>query len=233
MIDIGSTKFLVDVPSLPPNEFETYSTSLFDEWERVVERTLILPDYSISLEIEEGSIKGKGKIAVALGALYIGIGTYGDFISGLKTISEQVSYVSDSLIDNVRTPFDCKNANVKKSGGQLSRLRRLFENVQQGLITIDEAMKEATNLLGDNIIDAPGFVDELRVQLEKAPRHPVQLALSDESWDECSPISSSETTSPSRKTRQKPLPPSIPQRYRIEIWRDSKKDKKKIKVSTL
>jgi len=74
------------VPSLPPQDFESYSTNLFDEWEKSVERTLILPDYSISLEVEEGSIKGGGKIAVALSAPYFGIGNYGSFISGLETI---------------------------------------------------------------------------------------------------------------------------------------------------
>lgn len=52
MIEIGSTNFLINVPSLPRDEFEQYSTSLFDEWDKVVEENLVFPDYSISLEIE-------------------------------------------------------------------------------------------------------------------------------------------------------------------------------------
>ena len=74
MIDIGSTNFIIKVPNLPRDKFEQYSSTLFDEWDTIVERKLIVSDYSISLEIEEGSIKGKGKIAISLGALYFGIG---------------------------------------------------------------------------------------------------------------------------------------------------------------
>lgn len=47
MIDIGATDFLINVPSLPRDEFKRYSTNLFDAWDSRVEQTLILPDYSI------------------------------------------------------------------------------------------------------------------------------------------------------------------------------------------
>jgi len=74
MINIGTTDFFIGVPCMPRNEFEMYSTRLFDEWEAQVDKTLTLSDYSIALELEEGSVKGVGKIAACLGALYIGIG---------------------------------------------------------------------------------------------------------------------------------------------------------------
>ena len=76
MIYLGGTDFYIDVPSLPRHEFEQYSTKLFDEWEAYVENALKIPDYSLALEVEEGSIKGSAKIAAALGAIYIGIGQY-------------------------------------------------------------------------------------------------------------------------------------------------------------
>lgn len=49
MIDIGSTDFLIAVPSLAGDEFESYSSRLFDTWDEYVEKSLKLPDYSISL----------------------------------------------------------------------------------------------------------------------------------------------------------------------------------------
>ncbi|MDA1343325.1 MAG: hypothetical protein O2966_05565 [Proteobacteria bacterium] len=139
MIGIGSANFLIKVPSLPEDEFERYSTKLFDEWDRVVEQTLDLPDYSLSLEIEEGSIKGRGKIAVALGALgalgvlYAGIGNYGDFISGLEAIRRQASYANDALFESAKYSINCSNLSgtMKKNGCALSRLHRLFDNVQK------------------------------------------------------------------------------------------------------
>lgn len=231
MIDIGSTSFLIKVPSLPRKEFERYSTNLFDAWERSVEQTLILPDYSISLEVEEGSIKGGGKIAVALGALYFGIGNYGSFISGLETIRGQVSYVTNALFESARSPFGCSNVNAKarKSGGALSRLHSLFDKVQRGVITADEAMTEAKYLFGKEGEEVPDFIGELRHQFENAPRYPEQLSLVDEEWDECE----EEPTQGIKRIPQKPRPKPIPQQYRIEIWRESKKDKKHVKLIKL
>ena len=235
MIDIGSTNFLINVPSLPRDEFERYSTSLFDEWDKTVEKNLIFPDYSISLEIEEGSIKGGGRIAVALGALYFGIGNYGDFISGLKTIGEQVSYVNSVLFENARAPFGCSNVNakVRKSGGAIARLHGLFDRVQRGLLTTDEAMLEAITIFGKDGNDTPDFIQELRQQLERAPRHPVQLSLADDEWEKCNDDSDFDTKSPTRTPRPKPPQALISQHYRIEIWRESKKDKKRVKVTEL
>ena len=73
MFDLGTTEFYIAVPSMPKREFERYSTRLFDEWDEYVDRTLTLPDYSLVLEVEEGSVNGVGKIAIYLGALYMGI----------------------------------------------------------------------------------------------------------------------------------------------------------------
>ncbi|MDT8385470.1 MAG: hypothetical protein RRB22_13770 [Gammaproteobacteria bacterium] len=233
MIDIGSTNFLIKVPSLPREEFERYSTNLFDEWERSVERTLILPDYSISLDVEEGSIKGGGKIAIALGALYLGIGQYGDFISGLETICGQVSYVSNALFESARSPFGGSNVNAKsrRSGGALSRLHTLFDKVQRGVLTTNEAMIEARNLFGKEGDENPEFICELQDQFEDAPRYPEQLSLISEEWVECGEQPIEDKKKIPQKPQPKPIP--LPQQYRVEIWRESKKDKKHVKVTKL
>ncbi|MDE1943419.1 MAG: hypothetical protein KGI47_09780 [Betaproteobacteria bacterium] len=105
MIDIGTTDFYIDVPSMAKNEFEKYSVRLFDEWEEFIKTGLMLPDYRLALEVEEGSVKGVGRIAVALYALYLGIGNYGSFISGLQTIHDQVNAVGDYLANQAVVPF--------------------------------------------------------------------------------------------------------------------------------
>jgi len=91
MIDLGGTDLYIDVPSLPRQEFERYSTNLFDEWESYIGKVLKIPDYALVLEIEEGSIKVNAKIAAYLYAIYIGIGQYGSFMSGTQTIQGQIS----------------------------------------------------------------------------------------------------------------------------------------------
>ncbi|MFA5940270.1 MAG: hypothetical protein WC809_13010, partial [Sinimarinibacterium sp.] len=91
MLDVGSTDFNLIIPGVDPGELESLSTSLFDRWEAYVDQSLALPDYSLFLQVEEGSIKGLAKMGTAVGALYLGIGAYGDFISGLTTIGKQLS----------------------------------------------------------------------------------------------------------------------------------------------
>ena len=105
MIDLGATDFYIDVPSLPRHEFEKYSTKLFDEWESYVEQVLKIPDYALALQVEEGSIKGGAKIAATLYALYMGVGQYGSFISGVQTIQGQISSIGDFLAIHATTPF--------------------------------------------------------------------------------------------------------------------------------
>jgi hypothetical protein len=233
MIDIGSTNFLIKVPSLPKDEFEHYSNKLFDEWDRVVEQTLVLPDYSLFLEVEEGSINGRGKIAAALGVLYFGIGNYGDFISGIETIRGQVSFVSNALFETAKSSFECNNLSgtMKKNGGALSRLSRLFDKVQRGTLTTEQAMTEAKALFGEEVNEVPDFIPELRRQFENAPRFPKQLSLIDEEWEE----SIEKPIGQEKKLPRIPIPKPTPMHhhYRIEIWRESKKDKKLIKIKKL
>ena len=174
MIDIGNTDFLIAVRSLAKNDFEVYSNRLFDTWDNYIEKSLKVPDYSVSLQIEEGSIKGKGKIAVAIGALYFGIGNYGDFVSGLQTIRGQVSYLHSKLVESAALPFHSNNAQTtyRNSGGVLSHLNRLFQKVQKGELTAEQAMVEAERIIGDEANSSPEFMQKLNEALERAPKHP-------------------------------------------------------------
>ncbi len=230
MIDIGTNSFLLKVPTLQAREFELYSSMLFDDWDNNLEQTLNLSDYSISLEIEEGSIKGKGKIAAALTVVYFGIGSYGDFISGLETIYNQVSYASSALFKGATSQFGGSNASIKtsKRGGAISSLRTLFTKVQVGELSVDEAMERASILLGEEAKETPGFMRELQRQLEQAPHLPEQQAFNDEEWVN---LPTEEVPSIPQKPRPKPTP--IPQQYRVVVWRESKKDKKHIKVTKI
>lgn len=231
MIEIGSTDFLLNVPTLPEKDFELYSSKLFDQWAENLENALSLTDYSIALEIEEGSISGRAKIAAAAGAIYIGVANYGGFISGLQTIRSQISYVNNLLVENAQKPFDCskKNVTIRNRGGALSRLQSLFRKVQKGTLTADEAMHHAMEIFGEEADDIPGLVDQLKNEFENAPKYPEQLSLIDSDNDECGTDIEPPTKKPSKKRVPQPTPAS--QQFRIEIWRESKKGKKRVKVS--
>jgi hypothetical protein len=234
MIDLGTTDFFIGVPSMPRPEFEKYSTRLFDEWEEYVGRTLALPDYSLALEVEEGSVKGGGRIAVVLGALYIGIGNYGDFFQGIQTIRGQISSVGDFLAEQAAIPFEWSGCEtkVRKRGGSLVHLQLLFVKVQNREITSEQAMREAEALLGDEATTAPEFMHKLQESLEKTPLVPQQLTLLSDTIEQ-------EAVVPGREKERRPRPsrpmPSIPpnQQLRIEVWRESKNGKRRVRVIQL
>ena len=139
MLDLGTTEFVLAIPSLPEAELKRLSTSLFDSWDGFVDTALSLPDYSLFLQVEEGSVRGAAKIGAVAGALYLAIGNYGDFISGVKTIGEQIAATSEFLSEQAKQTFECPEAKAtsRKRGGAVSGLQRLFVRVQKGEISPD------------------------------------------------------------------------------------------------
>lgn len=233
MLDVVTTSFYIKAPAFEKDAFAHYSTELFDEWDSYVESHLNLPDYAVTLVVEEGSIKGLGKVAATVGALYIAIGNYGGFVSGVQAIREQASYVTNALFDQAKQRFGCRSlrGNSKQSGGEIYYLRNLFERVQSGQLTTDQAIEEAQDRWGRDIANSPDFLDDLARNLNKAPRHPEQIPMSNEFWEPCEEIEV-QPRKPKPKLPKAPEFP-IPQHYRIEIFRPRKGGDKKVKLTKL
>lgn len=231
MLDLGSTEFYLAIPSYPETELKRLSTSLFDSWEEYVDTALTLKDYSLLLQVEEGSVRGMTKIGAALGVFYMAIGNYGDFVSGVKTIGEQVEATSVFLSDHAKTVFSCSesNATTRRRGGDLRSLQNLFGKVQRGEISPEEATAKAEALLGAEADSEPGFLQDLESAFWKCPRHhqqqPFQFAEDMENLD-----SAPQDTPPKPRTPRSPQILVSSQQLRIEVWRESKKKKKHTRV---
>lgn len=234
MIDLGATDFYFGVPNLLRPQFEEYSAQLFDEWEEHVGQTLLLPDYSLALEVEEGSVKGVGKVGAWLAAIYIGVGQYGDFVQGLQTIRAQVSSVGDFLVERAAIPFeltDCEKT-VRKRGGSLGRLQRLLLKVQCREMTAEQAMREAETLLGEEALTSPEFMQSLKNSLEQTPLNPEQLSLLLNTPEFEPEVLGSEKERRPRPSRPMPSAPPL-QQLRVEVWRESKQGQRKIRVTQI
>lgn len=228
MINIGTTDFYLNVESLPVEEFESYSTELFDEWEDYVSNVLKLPDYYLALDVQEGSISAKSKILVSATALCGFLATYGSISSGVKNLYSDVSAIGNYLGDRAAAPFPdaIEKPRVRKRGEALSKLESLFVRVGKGSISVDEAMTLAEKLLGEDIQEVPEFMEELRGSLEETPS---QMKL---------PIDESEflTDLAEKEDDRKPSKPKPktqmirPDQYRVEIWKESKKGKRNVRV---
>ena len=228
MLDLGSTAFIIETPGLPRRRLERYSTQLFDKWDLYISSVVSIPDYSVALEIEEGSIKGKGKIALTLGALYFGIGNYGSFVAGVQTIRDQVVAASNFLADQANSRFDA-DMTVKRKGGIAAQLHRLFTRVQSGQLSVDEAMDEAERLIGENSTDSPNFMAALREALRTAPKHHRQTELGLEVLDVVEPLPENNESESKSYMPRPPLPP-FPH-LRIEVWRESRREERKVRIS--
>jgi hypothetical protein len=230
MINLGELHFHVGVPNLSKDELESYSSDLFDQWERHLSSTLNLSDFSILLEIEDGSIHGKTKIGAAIAVLYIGIGQYGSFINGLQTIQRQVTSAGDYLSDKVYSDYKSSGSSFKvsKRGGALGQLERLFHSVQKNELSVEDAMEKVDKILGDDAASSPEFISKLKSSLDEIPSLE-QLDFEFEELLELDiPEEEPQKPKPSRTPRPTP-PPAL--HNRVEIWRETKSGKKKIKVT--
>ncbi|MFT6914665.1 MAG: hypothetical protein ACJAWL_000961 [Motiliproteus sp.] len=229
MINIGTADFYLGVPSLPAEEFESYSTRLFDEWEVYVGDVLKLPDYYLALDVQEGSISAKSKIIVTTTALCGFLATYGSISSGVKHMYADVRAAGNYLGVRASAPFPEANVKpkIRNRGEALSKLQSLFIRVGNGSISVEEAMTLAEKLLGDGFKEVPEFMEKLKVSLENTPS---QMLL---------PIEGPELQSNLRQKKgdeKKPANPKPrvqvirPDQYRVEIWRESKRSKRNVRI---
>ena len=234
MLDLGSTQFNFDVNSIHTHSLEALSSHLFDEWQDYVDQSLRLPDYSLFLEIEEGSIIGRGKIASAAKHLLIGISAYGGFMAGLDYISKQLAASSSFLAKQAQVAFACdtSQATVHKKRGAPAKLHNLFNKVQNGSLTPEEASILAERILGEEAADAPGFIDAISKALTDCPRPPEQTHLQFDDLMEISPAGKVSGTERRKPSKRAPPDPLAPLHYRIEVWRNSKEEKKRTKITT-
>ena len=234
MLDLGETEFRLTVPGITAASLESLSNSLFDEWEQYVGQALSLSDYSLFLQIEEGSINGWGRIRASAGIFVAGITAYGGFVAGLDVIGKQLGASRDFLAEHARSTFSCPiaKATTRKSGGSPAYLQRLFARVQRGELTADEATLLAQNYLAEDAHEAPGLIDALAEAFKDCPKFPVQISLPLEQLGEVLIPQSAPRNFPIQPKPKKPeLPPAL--KYRVEVWRDSKRNHKKSKVSPL
>jgi hypothetical protein len=173
-------------------------------------------------------------VAAGIVMLYAGICSYGDFIQGIQTIRSQVVTVGEYLAEKAHNSLGSNQPapTVKKRSGALGKLQRLFERVQRREITVDEAIREAEIIIGDEVVAAPEFMERLNDSLKMVQKYPEQFILPLNGFDE-EPIPAEKTKNQiPRQPRPIPaLPPS--NQLRVEIWRDSKRGKKKFRVTEL
>jgi hypothetical protein len=234
MLDLGTTDFNLAITSVDSSQLEALSNLLFDEWDTYVEQALILPDYSLFLQVDEGSIIGRGKIMAGAKALVVGVAAYGGLMSGIDIINKQVISTNKFLGEQAQSVFACpqSKAQVTKKGGAPAALKKLFSRVERRELSPDEATILAQSILGGDEQEIPGFFEALRKAFHDCPNLPTQEKLSfDDEHEEIQALQSKDKKAPKKPNRQPPDIPSL--HYRVEVWRESKGNRKQTKVMVL
>jgi hypothetical protein len=234
MIKLGTAAFNLQVAGLSTDELKKYSSNLFDLWETQVESELaILSDYSLRLEVEEGSLKGRGKIFAGIALVYAGICGYGSFVQGLQTLNSHVRSAVSCLNDKSIESFsaDDPKHTFKTGTGRLGKLEGLFEKVRKGEITPEMAAARAERMFRDEAGECPEFIGSFLNALHDEQEAPEQLyLLSDFPQDEISMIAREPRASIS-PGKAPTAPP--PDKYKVEVWRESKRKRRFLKVKKI
>ena len=234
MLTLGGAKFTIFIPALSQSELESYTTTLFDSWEEQVDKELDrLPDYALYLDVEEGSLKGTGRIVASLSNLIIAVGVYGGFVQGVQIINSQVKIASECLKTKAVEPFaDERPAyTARSSSGKLGRLERLFKNVETGELDPEIAAFRAAKLLEEDAESCPQFIRDIFTAIQRLSPGSEQLDLLPE-WQPEPMLRS--IVDERRSIQESDRPDSLPrEKYRIEVWRETKRQTRRMRIRWL
>jgi hypothetical protein len=236
MIELADAGFSIDVPPLGRELLAHRATDIFDAWEAGIAEALPLRDYALRFELVEGSLKGRGTVLVALGAIYMGIANFGSFVSGVESMI-RYGYKADTLLlDAVERRLNENGAarmRPRRNAGRLGRLHRLFEQVQRGSLSVDEATAEANRLFDDQDDVPLQFRGEIERALRALPRHPQQLDLPLKFESVSLSAPEGDDGRGKRPLRQHAPETPLPSRYRVEIWKESRTDPRRVTIEPL
>jgi hypothetical protein len=86
MIELSRAYFRFEVPAPDEANLLAFARAVFQDFDRAADQLFPLPDYAVYVAVEEGSIKGGGKILAAAGAAYLAIAQFGSFVQGVREI---------------------------------------------------------------------------------------------------------------------------------------------------
>ena len=234
MLTLGGAKFTIFIPALSQSELESYTTTLFDSWEGQVDKELDrLPDYALYLDVEEGSLKGSGRIVASLSNLIIAVGVYGGFVQGVQIINSQVKIASECLKTKAVEPFaDERPAyTARASSGKLGRLERLFKKVETGELDPEIAAFRAAKLFEEDAESCPQFIRDIFTAIQRLSPGSEQLDLLPE-WQPEPMLRS--IVDERRSIQESDQPDRLPrEKYRIEVWRETKRQTRRMRIRWL
>lgn len=232
MLEIGTTSFELDITPLGEVSLKAYATGLFKQIDEQASTLLPLLDYGLELDLEEGSLRGKSLILATAASLYLGIGQYGSFVQGLREIRNGARALSLWTTEHVPHSLGCTAEVIRtrrSGGGVVTKLARLFNEVQHHRLSPEQALERALPLFGGGTDSPLGLRDDLEAALRVVGNEPRQLDFDFGAWKDGP--DSGEPEPPRRQRHSSDRPAALPaERLRVEIRRESRTGKPIMRV---
>jgi len=157
------------VRRLARRELESWAQSVFEYGQLGASKLTSIHDAHADVWLEQGSLKGRIAILASLTCIYIGIGNYGDFVQGVRTIAGQARDASDFVIRSVDDLVGTRRGRVtyrRRQPGLPGSLERLFDSVSARRLTPSEATERAMALIRSEAETMPmGMEAELQAAI--------------------------------------------------------------------
>jgi hypothetical protein len=232
LITIGEARFHLDAPDLDDQALRDYATALFVDFDVAVADLLQLSDYGIHLDIEEGSIKGYGKVFATAATLYFSIGHFGDFVQGVQEISRLMKAAVGVLLEEAPKKLGQERFELtwkRSDTGKLGRVERLFYEVKAGTLEPAVATRRVLEILGEEDEVPENVAAEIATSIEKIKLDPKQIDLP---WSTEEGVEMA-VSQPERPRQRKPTADKVAltsHKLRIEVHKDGKHGRTIVRV---
>jgi hypothetical protein len=236
MVTVASSSVLLRRSPTDEAELDAIAEIAATAASRFARELLPISDFEVYVRVEEGSIRTRTKVFATLGALSVGIAQFGSLATGVREISrlarEVMRQVNTTVIrEAASSPREV--GPTRRDDGLPGDLRRLFERVENGHLSADEAMLLAERLLQRSgeavppklLEDLSREIVSISVPQDRIPpaRHkatdlppeptPPSLGVQEAFWTEDVPTHRDDH---SPRPREHPLP--SPRRRIVEVW---------------
>ncbi|MCA1807473.1 MAG: hypothetical protein LC687_06475 [Actinobacteria bacterium] len=223
MFDVTRTTFELDAPRQGETALRAYALNLFGGYERQVSTTLPLLDYGLELDIEEGSLRGNAR-TWATAATLVGVVTcYGDIRQGVRELRNDARVVHQWLIEEAPKPFGLGADSYRRKrqeGTVLASIEKVLHAVQAGTMSSSEAVNRIRTLVDGEEELPSALVEELERQIRSVPQGWQQMDIPFPALEAID--QTDEDSRPKRQAVPREKGMTAPDRWRIEIRKDTK-----------
>lgn len=146
MLALSRSYVHMEYESINPDEIDALAEYAYETAETAASKFFEIPQVGVEVRVEEGSVDIIVTIGAYAAALFAAISRYGDFFEGLSRI-RQHARLAGRFVCNQILKRSTAHATSRTTTGHVAHIHRLFQKVEGGKLTADEATEKALKIL--------------------------------------------------------------------------------------